>query len=85
MDKALMKKITKVQATHTEDLMAKANVVGLAVGMKQTDGEVTDQLCLVVMVGEKLPEDELNEDDLIPAEIDDILTDVQEMGFLQAF
>ncbi len=85
MDQGLMEKITVVQATHTQDLMAKANVVGLAVGMKQIGGKVTDQPCLVVMVGKKLAEDELDEDDIVPSEIDDVLTDVQEMGFLRAF
>ncbi|MFQ5552616.1 MAG: hypothetical protein ACE5EW_02735 [Thermoplasmata archaeon] len=76
--------IQKAKARHERRLLRKRNVVGLAVGKKTVGGEETDELCLVVLVREKLPEAELAPRERIPKRINDISTDVVEAGELEA-
>jgi hypothetical protein len=52
--------------TPRSELMSKSNVVGVGVGKRSIGGQQTDELALVVMVSEKLPEVQLDKDDLIP-------------------
>ena len=63
-----------------EDLLARANVVGVGVGDKQTSGEDTGVPCIVVMVSTKMPPEELADDDIVPSVVDGIPTDVVETG-----
>ena len=42
-------KIRRVRRAHEDELMSKANVVGVGVGYRQRGGEPTDELALVVM------------------------------------
>ncbi|MFQ5908868.1 MAG: hypothetical protein ACE5JE_08620 [Thermoplasmata archaeon] len=76
--------IQKAKARHEGRLLRKRNVVGLAVGKKVVGGEETDELCLVVLVREKLPEAELSPRERIPKRINDVTTDVVEAGELEA-
>jgi hypothetical protein len=80
----LREKITAVQAKYAIELMEKANVIGIAMGLAKDDGEYTQELCLVVMVSEKVPVEELDEKDIIPNELDGVRVDVQEMGIFTA-
>ena len=73
-----------VKQAHQDELMAKANVVGLGVGLRQQGGVHTDAVALVVMVRKKLPETQLAPGDRIPAEIDGVPVDVQEVGEIGA-
>lgn len=69
---------------HKSALMNKPNVVGVGVGFK-TDGEQkTDELCVVVMVEKKLPLDALSAQDVVPKKIDNVKTDVVQVGELRA-
>ena len=81
----MMQRITEVQAKYADELMAKANVVGVAVGLVKEDGEYTQEPALVVMVSEKLPVAQLDPKDIIPRILDDVRVDVQEMGVFSAF
>jgi hypothetical protein len=61
------------------------NVTGTAVGPKQTNGEgMTDELSVIVFVSEKVEEDDLDDDDVIPSEVEvdgqTYKTDVQYFG-----
>lgn len=78
-------KITDIQARYADALMQKAHVVGVAVGLRKKEDVYTDEFCLVVMVDQKLPLDELAPEDRIPAEIEGIPVDVQELGVFSAF
>lgn len=70
-----------VSRAHAEMLLAKANVVGVGVGYRSgTERE----LALVVMVKQKLPRTQLQEEDLLPAEIDGVPVDVRAVGELRA-
>ena len=74
----------EAQAIHEETLLQKQNVVGVAVGYKESNGEKTDQVAVVVLVEEKKPLAALREEDLIPKELEGMRTDVIEVGYLRA-
>ena len=69
-----------VMQAHRDDLLSLPNVVGLGVGLRQTAGEWTNSVVLVVMVTHKLPLEALAAGQRIPPEIDGIPVDVQETG-----
>jgi hypothetical protein len=76
--------IRMVREKHEASMMAKKNVVGLGIGYKETKGVKTDRLALVVMVSKKVAAGELRKEDLIPAEIEGVITDVIEVGEIVA-
>ena len=80
----IIQRVTTIQARYTETLMQKKYVVGVAVGMRKRSGQTTGEVCLVVMVEKKVPEDQLAEEDRIPEEIDGVRVDIQEMGVFRA-
>jgi hypothetical protein len=77
--------IRQVRQRYQDELMAKANVVGVGIGMRQQLGEQTGEPALVVMVSRKVPVSLLAPEDIIPASLDGIPVDVQEVGDLRAF
>ena len=79
-----MAEISSVQTKYQEELMAYPHVVGVGIGMRQIDGEYTDELSLVVMVDEKIPIAQLAEENILPDELDGIDVDVQETGEFSA-
>lgn len=85
MSEDLQKKITEIQARYVDELMAKAHVVGVGIGMAKVAGEYTTEMALIVLVDEKLPLEALSEDDIVPTEIEGVRVDVQETGVIQAF
>lgn len=74
-----------VKRLYTDQLMSKANVVGVGVGFTKRGGVPTDQVGLVVMVERKLPSAQLDASDLIPSEIEGVPVDVQEIGEIRAY
>lgn len=83
-DSDVFKKVSDVQVKYIDQLMAMPNVVGVAVGLVQKEGEYTDEVGLVVMVSEKVPLEDLAEEDVIPEELDGVTVDVQETGLFSA-
>ena len=82
--KAKTERILAVKEIHEDDLLSKANVVGVAIGFRQKNGQSTDTLALVVMVSSKVPQSTLSPEDQIPVSIDGIPIDVQEIGEISA-
>ena len=76
---------TLVQAKYTDMLLAIPHVMGVAIGLQQKNGVYTDEVCLVVMVDKKVPESELDSQSRIPAELDGVPVDVQEIGVPTAY
>src|SRR5512134_158528 len=74
----------ETQAIHEQTLLQKQNVVGVGVGYKESNGEKTDQVAVVVLVEEKKPLAALRDEDLIPRELEGMRTDVVEVGYLRA-
>jgi len=65
-------------------LLQYPNVVGFGTGYKYTGGEKTDILCTTVLVSKKVPEVALKPEDLVPFIVEGRLTDVVEVGIIQA-
>lgn len=67
-----------------EDLMRRANVVGVGTGPKQRNGRDTDEQAVIVFVTEKLPESQLADEDICPKTVDiddeEVPTDVVQAG-----
>jgi len=74
------KRILQVKQAHEEEILSKANVVGVGVGLRQVKGKLTDTPALVVMVTQKKPPHELDPEDMLPSSIDGVPVDVQEVG-----
>ena len=62
-----------------DQLLAIPGVVHVSVGLKETAGKVTDQLCIRVYVKNKKDTDELSPAELIPPDINGVPTDVNAM------
>ncbi len=77
-------RVSSVKEAFKEDLLSKPNVIGVGVGLREREGEMTDEIVLVVLVTKKLPATEIEPDDLIPAEIQGVPVDVQEVGEIAA-
>ena len=60
-------RITEVQAKYADELMSKANVVGIGVGMAKDGEEITGEAALVVLVSQKVSLEMLSEEDMINA------------------
>jgi hypothetical protein len=74
----------QAQSLHEADLLAKPNVVGVAVGFKEEKGEKNGDLALIVLVEEKKPLAALSPDEVVPREVEGMRTDVYEIGYLRA-
>ncbi len=70
---------------NKKTLLSRQNVVSVGVGFKYTNGERTDEECIVVGVTHKLPECVLTTGDIIPRRVGAHKTDVVELGHLRAF
>ena len=76
--------VKEIKTKYESQLMNLANVVGVGIGFKQTQGTLTNQVALVVNVEHKKSLAELNQQDIIPTEIDGVIVDVQEVGRFSA-
>lgn len=76
--------LAEIQATYEEELFDRANVVGVALGQKLTDGEYTGEQAVTVLVESKLDAELLSDADLIPSDLNGAPTDVQEVGVIFA-
>jgi len=82
--KAATEHIISVMQAHKGELLSKPNVVGVAMGYRQTSGLPTETLALVVMVTHKVPQSALSPEDQIPSSLEGIPIDVQEVGEISA-
>jgi hypothetical protein len=76
--------VFEAQAAVTNMLLAKSNVIGVAVGLKESEGVLTDEIAIVALVERKKPIAALSSSDLIPKNLDGFRTDVFEIGVVQA-
>jgi len=75
----------RVKRQVVNTLLAKKNVVACGIGYKETEGVMTDELCIVVSVEKKMPLAQLTEADIVPKAVDDVKTDVLETGRIIAW
>jgi len=79
-----IERVKAIKAAYEERLLNKANVVGVGVGLRQHQGQTTDQVCIVVSVREKVPSEQLAPQDVIPSYIEGVPVDVQATGEIRA-
>ncbi len=75
-----IRRARRVQEKYNEHLLALPRVVGTAVGLRQRQGQFTDQVALVVMVERKLPPEQLAPGEMLPRELEGVPVDVLETG-----
>jgi len=75
----------EVKRRYQDELMHKANVVGVGVGLRKQHGQPTNDIAIVVMVSRKLPRAQLAPGDVIAGLLDGVPVDVQETGELRAW
>jgi hypothetical protein len=73
-----------VKDLYEKDLMQIPNVVGVGIGLREREGELTDEPVIVVSVVEKSPMSQIDPQELIPSELDGVPVDVQAVGKLGA-
>jgi hypothetical protein len=73
-----------VRQAHEADLMRRANVVGVGVGLRTRAGHREREVAIVVMVRQKVPRTMLAEADVLPGQIDGVAVDVVEVGEIAA-
>ncbi len=79
-----LEQLQAVKAAHESELMNKANVVGVAIGLRQRRGALTSEPVIVVSVTHKVPSSELASEDVIPNVLDGVPVDVQTLGQIRA-
>ncbi len=79
-----MRQLRRVKTAHEDELMRKANVVGVGIGFRRRRGKPTDEAAIVVSVTHKVPRSQLNEEDVVPHELDGMPVDVEAVGTLHA-
>ena len=76
--------VAEAQQRHEPRLLAMENVVGVAPSYKMTGGKLSGTASLTVFVEKKKAPSDVRKDDLVPAEVDGIPTDVIESGTFHA-
>ncbi len=77
--------IQSLKQRYITDLLSRRNVVACGIGYKVREGVQTRELSLVVSVTHKVHPSALMPEDLIPAQVEGVPTDVVELGVLRAF
>ncbi len=80
-----MEKIHSALKKHRKKLLSLKNVVGVGVGYKESLEASTGapKLGVVVLVRHKIPENELEAHNVVPKDLDGVVTDVIEVGDLR--
>lgn len=76
--------VSQVKERNKEAILEKPNVVGVGTGFKEVRGHRTTELAVVALVRVKIPRAALAPDELVPARVDGVPTDVVEVGELRA-
>lgn len=79
------KRLMAIKKQYQFELLRKKNVIGVGIGYKATGGKITDELSLVSLVQNKVDSAELSTADLVPREIQGVITDVVQIGKVVAY
>ncbi|HHH48925.1 MAG TPA: hypothetical protein ENK51_08575 [Gammaproteobacteria bacterium] len=77
-------KIQQVKEAREEGILELPNVVGLGIGYKEKKGKTTDETCISVYVRKKVAAKSLESRQQVPKALDEIKTDVIEVGDIEA-
>lgn len=75
-----MEEVGSVKAQYAQELMRKPNVVGVGVGYKIVGGKQTNIPSIIVFVRRKVSLEHLAAEEVIPAQLEGVATDVVESG-----
>jgi hypothetical protein len=75
-----VEKAVSIKRQNLSHLLKRSNVVGVGVGFKESEGQVTDEVAVMVNVTEKVPVAQLAESDKVPRDLDGVKTDVVATG-----
>ncbi|GAB4370743.1 MAG: hypothetical protein Kow0042_13130 [Calditrichia bacterium] len=81
---ATIESIRQTLSSQKKSLFQKANVVAVGIGYKTVQGTKTDSLSIICSVKAKQSPADLSAEDLIPADVEGIPTDVLETGEIAA-
>ena len=70
----------QVKLRYQADILSKANVVGVGIGLRSRQGKLTEEVAIIVMVTQKKTRAELADEDLVPRDLEGVPVDVQEVG-----
>jgi len=73
-------RLITVKKRYEKDLLAKKNVVGVGIGFKNTGGRELTIKCIKVYVERKEPRGALADRDIVPRELEGLMTDVEVIG-----
>lgn len=80
MDKSELNAVFEAVNKHFEKLRKMPNVLNVGVGIKYTDKKDTGKLAIVVYVSKKKPLASLSPQEIIPKELEGVITDVIELS-----
>lgn len=72
--------VLRAKRRHEAELLSYPNVQSVGVGHRHVGGSNYGEEAIVVGVSKKVPLDDLDSDDVLPASIGDVTVDVQEVG-----
>lgn len=75
-----MRMLLAAKEKHKKRLFSIPGVVSVGVGYKTVANKSTGQMAIVVGVVKKLPEEKISREHIIPRSLDDIPTDVVQVG-----
>lgn len=78
-----MQRVKRALKRHKRQLMNFDNVVGIGTGYKIVDDKMSKMPSVMVLVEKKLPEKKLTRSQIIPRALEDVATDVLEVGQIQ--
>jgi S1-C subfamily serine protease len=70
---------------YASNLLHRQNVVACGVGLKESEGQLLNEPCVIVSVTHKVPKAQLSPDDLVPQILGSVRTDVQQVGVFRAW
>ncbi len=83
---AQIERVSAVQQKYADQLMRIPGVVGVAVGFATKAGAPTQEVALIIMVQQKMPETQIIDTKMVlPHTLDGVRVDVQETGLLTSF
>ncbi|MCU0519912.1 MAG: hypothetical protein MUF84_04375 [Anaerolineae bacterium] len=80
----ILARLQAIKARYESDLLAKANVVAVGIGIPIRDGKPRGGPAIIVSVTHKVQASELRPEDLIPQTLEDVRIWVEEIGPLSA-
>jgi len=81
---AQLAKIQEVKESKEGGILELPNVVGLGIGYKETKGKMGNEACISVYVRKKVAAKSLESRQQVPKSLDDVKTDVIEVGDIEA-